>query len=695
MESRLTPGPGHPVSSRTADSGTGRVLADPVGEATRRLTAALLPLGTWWRTLLATGTGILAAAVVGHISGHALAAGPSWALMAAVTVSFGAMGPLVLASVRGHPVGRLMTLAGVVAGAELIALSWGRWLPLGWLAQWLWWPPFGLVFLAVLLFPDGRLPGRRWRPLAIVIAAATGVAAVAFALAALDHPQSLLTSLTPPLTERAQRLVQVAVAAMAVTLLSLVGVVGALVRRWRRADDIGRRQLACLVLGTLNVPGAGPLATTAVPAAMTVAILRHHLYDLDWVINRTTVWLVMTLLVVAGFTATVAVLEAAVLDGGTRIGSLVATGLIGVTFQPLRQRVQRAIDRLLYGSRGDPYQVIAELGALAGRTADVTALPSLLARILARSLRVPYVAVELDGGDGPPRVLAEHGRASTPVATFPMLSRGLVTGRLRVGVRSPGGRFTRRERELLDDAASQVALAVEAARLAQSIQESRERLVLAREDERQRLRRDVHDGVSSALAGMSLHVAAVRRLVWREPGPDRMLATIATDLDVCRAEIRRLVDQLRPPALDQGLEAALHAECARWAATGLTVRLRVEDDVTGLPAAVEVASYRILSEALANVARHASAGSCDVLVRRQAMLALDVVDDGCGPPTVGASSGPGVGLASMRERAAELGGRCDVGPADPRGTAVRLRLPIPVLPPGTGADARPASLAGR
>ncbi|SCG53589.1 GAF domain-containing sensor histidine kinase [Micromonospora rifamycinica] len=630
------------------------------------------------------------------------AAGPA-ALTGAIAVSFTALGGLVLAGLPGHPVGRLMLAAGLVAGTTVLALSWSAVTPLAWLSQWLWWPPYGLVFLALLVFPDGRLPGRRWRPVAVGLVVTTSVVAVALAVAATSDPRGLLLSATPAADPTARLLVRLALLTVAVELLLVVAVLGSLARRWRRAVGEVRQQLACLLaagtlfllgllLDWLGLSGAWLLMVIAIPGAMTLAVLRYRLYGLEQVINRTLVWLVMSLLVIAAFVGVVALLRDLVLRGDTSNASLVATGLIAVTFEPLRHRVQRGVNRLLYGDRDEPYAVLARLGDLLERTVQPQAVLPLLTGTIARSLQVPYVAVELGGEDvdegHPGRVHAAYGRATTSLERFDMVTHGERVGRLVVAHRAAGTRFTPVERRLLGDVAMHASVAAATARLIGDLRDSRERLVTAREEERRRLRRDLHDGLGPTLAGMSMQVRAARKIVAADPDRlTRILDGLADDLLTCTGEVRQLVDQLRPAALDRGLESALRAECQRFDGPALAVRLSVPDALHRLPAAVEVAAYRIVGEALANTARHAGATCCDVVVRRGRALVVEVSDDGTG---IVARRPGGVGLDSIRERATELGGDCEFVARAPHGTLVRVRLPLPPTPgPPTPAPPTP------
>ena len=652
------------------------------------------------RVLAVAGMAAALLVVVGYWwSRDAAAQGPV-ALTASLAAAFTALGALVLAGVPGHPVGRLMTAAGLTAAVAALALSWTGITPVAWVGQWLWWPPYGLIILALLVFPDGRLPGRRWRPVAYLVVVTTAVATLALAVAALSDPRRLLLSAEPAATAQARTLVQLALLAIGVELLTLLAVLFSLAARWRRATGETRQQLACLlaagvlfvlglVLDGLNLAGAWVLMVIAIPGAMTLAVLRYRLYGLEQVINRTLVWLVMSLLVIVAFVATVSLLRDLVLRGDTSNASLVTTGLIAVTFEPLRHRVQRGVNRLLYGERDEPYAVLARLGDLLERTVEPQAVLPLLTRTIADSLQVPYVAVELaaDGDrdpDRPPKVHAEHGQATGSVERFDMLTHGERVGWLVVAHRSPGSRFTSLERRLLSDVALHASVAAATARLIRDLRSSRERLVTAREEERRRLRRDLHDGLGPTFAGMSMQVRAARKLATDRQRLVGILDGLAEDLRTCTAEVRQLVDQLRPPALDRGLESALRAECQRFDSPGLSVRLRVEDELDQLPAAVEVAAYRIVGEALANVSRHARATTCDVVVRRGRALVVEVGDDGVG---ILARRPGGVGLDSMRERAAELGGECDLVDRTPQGTLVRVRLPFqPVASTAVPAD---------
>jgi signal transduction histidine kinase len=234
--------------------------------------------------------------------------------------------------------------------------------------------------------------------------------------------------------------------------------------------------------------------------------------------------------------------------------------------------------------------------------------------------------------------------------------------------------LSRRDQGLLVDLVRQAAIAIRASLLADELQESRERLVLGREDDRRRIRRDLHDGLGPALGGVAMRLDAAGNAVVSDPGRARELVRLArTEVRDALDDVRRLVHDLRPPALDDlGLRAALEQQAERMR-SHVDVRVSA-DGLAVLPAAVEVAAYRIVSEALTNVAKHAEAGRCEVgLVGEGAALVVEVRDDGIG---IGEDVSAGVGLLSLRERAEELGGRCEVSCPEDGGTLVRAWLPL-------------------
>jgi signal transduction histidine kinase len=287
-------------------------------------------------------------------------------------------------------------------------------------------------------------------------------------------------------------------------------------------------------------------------------------------------------------------------------------------------------------------------------------------------MKLPYVAIELNvGGDLVPGA-AYGSRPGGPLVERPLSFHGDPAGRLLLAPRSPGEAFSRADRRLVDGIVGQAAVAAYAVRLSRDLQASRERLVTAIEEERRRLRRDLHDGLGPALAGVTLQLEAARKLLARDPGAaDGLIERAAGETEAAVADVRRLVYDLRPPSLDQlGLVQALRERSAQF--EGVRVTVDVDRPLGRLPAAVEVAAYRIATEALTNVVRHSGARTAGVRMSLNGGLELEVYDDGRGPGAARA----GVGITSMRERAAELGGTCDVVARRGGGTCVRARLPV-------------------
>jgi signal transduction histidine kinase len=439
------------------------------------------------------------------------------------------------------------------------------------------------------------------------------------------------------------------------------------------------------------------LAMMLIPLAIGIAMLRHHLFDVDVLINRTLVYGVLTACVVGIYVLIVGSLGALFQTRGNLLIALLATGLVAVLFQPLRDRLQRAVNRLLYGERDDPYAVLTRLGQrLEATLAPDTVLPTIV-QTVTEALKLPYAALALNGPAGL-TVVATHGTPAATPLQLPLAYQNQPVGELRLAPRAAGEAFSSADRRLLDDLARHAGVAAYAVRLTADLrrvnaelQRSRARLVATREEERRRLRRDLHDGLGPALAAQTLKVGTAKYLVTRDPAAaEALLTELEADIGAALAEIRHVVYNLRPPALDElGLVGAIRASAAQYHPRyahagvgdemgGLRVVVEAPEPLAPLPAAVEVAAYRIVHEALANVVRHAHAQTCHIQLAlmaqdEQMLLCLDITDDGRGLPR---ARRQGVGLVAMRERAAELGGTCVVTPGPINGTCVSAHLPL-------------------
>jgi signal transduction histidine kinase len=433
------------------------------------------------------------------------------------------------------------------------------------------------------------------------------------------------------------------------------------------------------------------LAVLLIPLSIGMAMLRYHLFDVDVLINRTLVYGVLTASVVGIYVLIVGSLGALFQTRGNLLIALLATGLVAVLFQPLRDRLQRAVNHLIYGERDEPYAVLARLGQRLEATIAADAVLPTIVETVIQALKLPYVAIALDQNGMCVTATAVGTPVNDPVR-LPLVYQGKTIGQLILGPRAPGEPFGPADQRLLHDLAHQAAVAARAVgltaelqQLAADLQRSREHLVVTREEERRRLRRDLHDGLGPTLAALSLAASRVADMIPVNPNGATALATqLENDIRATVGEVRHLVYNLRPPALDElGLIAAIrdHAtqlgrrapRAASDAAIDLQVTVEAPDSLPPLPAAVEVAAYRVVQEALTNVTRHAQAHSCVVRLSLTDALKVEVIDDGVGLPPNHPS---GVGLISMRERAEELGGSCVIELRVGGGTRVQARLPI-------------------
>ncbi|HET8906030.1 MAG TPA: histidine kinase [Ktedonobacterales bacterium] len=492
-----------------------------------------------------------------------------------------------------------------------------------------------------------------------------------------------------------------------IVALLLVSIIVTVRRTYRASQDVEtRRKIRWLVFGALlsgisglvlwqipaNVFGhpfidanALGLLALPLPLAIAIAVLRHHLFDIDTILNRTLVYGGLTAIVVGVYIGIVAGLGSVFQAHGNLLISLVGAGAVAVLVQPLRLWLQRIVDRLMFGERDNPDAVLTRLGQRLETTLAPDAVLPTIAETIANALKLPSVAIVVSTGNRLTTAV-EYGVAPGPQIMFPLVYQSEMVGQLLVSPRSPDEPLSDADKHLLEHIAHQAGIAVHATRLSADLQRSRERLVTAREEERRRIRRDLHDGVGPALAGLTLKVGAARNVVTRDPVvADRLLAELGTDIEATIADIRRLVYALRPPALDElGLVAAIRGQIAQYQAQGshdvddmVQAPMRVTMDAPAkmppLPAAIEVATYRIVSEALANAAKHAQARNCRITLILDKSLHLEIADDGCG---LSPERKAGVGLVSMRERAEELGGTCVITSDPGKGTQVVAQLPL-------------------
>lgn len=647
--------------------------------------------GSRW---IAAGLGGLAAALVVAALVLSAIAGWGWSDLlesfvvtnGLMGVAFGLCGAVIAWHRPANPIGWLFVADGLGHAisafcAPLLAvlidasapLPVQRLLVTAFLFSWPW--SIGLFLpLALLLFPDGRLLSPRWRWAAIGIVATAPL----FVLEMVSGPVEAGAGVPDSylVISSYDDLAPLWTAAEVRNLVAFLLAIACLLIRYRRADEAGRRQLLWLLLASIVVimfitpwafvagtPILVLLAIPLVPVAVAVAIVRYQLLDIRLVVSRALTWALLSLVAISAYAALAAILDSLI---SSRVGrSAAVTVLIALIIAPVLPRLQQLVDRALYGDRRDPARVASRVGEQLS-----AGLPGVVAAIRS-ALRLPYVALTCGN-----TIVTADGTPPQTVVPLELEYGGTTVGALLIGLRSGESELSSADRDVLALVAVSLAVAVHATRLSAELQSSREKLISAREEERRRLRRDLHDGLGPTLTGVAFTADAAANLVTTDAEKARsLLATLRNDTRAAIADVRRIVDDLRPPALDElGLVEALRqrAEQLSFRADGASITVQVSaDGLPALPAALEVAAYRIGTEALTNVVKHSRATSAVLALRCGTELEIEVTDDG--PPN--GAWRPGVGLQAMRERVAELGGQFEAGPS-PTGGKVRASFPL-------------------
>ncbi|MFB9681676.1 sensor histidine kinase [Streptosporangium vulgare] len=588
------------------------------------------------------------------------------------------IGWLFLAAAIGHTTAAMMPPLIVLGMSEAWPVPLIRTLTAVGVYAWPW-TVTACVPVALILFPDGRTPGRGWR---FALATALIVAPLFTLKGGLD-PAGFWIPGAPPgflslnsFADLKGLWLVADLGALSVNLLAAA----ALVARYRRGDEVVRRQLLWLVLAavlstvviapfvlTRSGPILALLAINLVPISVTVAILRYRLLDIRLVVSRTLVYGLLTSGVVGVYVALVTLLDHVARQQVGLGSSLLATGVIAVLFNPVRVRLQRIVDMALYGDRSDPLRAVSRVGDRL--TADAGAgLPGVL-QVMAEALRLPYVALEgAEAACGP----GKHG--------VPLHYNGIDIGTLVIGLRAGEHRLTPADLAVLRVLAGPLALAVHATTLSADLRRAQGRIVAAREEERRRLRRDLHDGLGPTLTGIYFQAEAVRNM--HDPADAAVVALLTNIREQSMAaidHIRHLIDELRPSELDSlGLVDALRQHAmhltGRPGGPPLQVTVAGPPSLASIPAPVEIAAYRIGLEAITNAARHTLATRVDVIIDvvPDEVLTIQIHDNDT-PSAIPWAEG--TGLRSIRERAAEFGGTCTAGP-DQQGGLVFARLPM-------------------
>lgn len=556
-----------------------------------------------------------------------------------------------------------------------------------------------------VLFPDGRFAPAWSRRVAMASLIIAPVMMIGFLIWSRSDPRplaALVIASIPP-------------------VVVIIGALYALIYRYRHiASAQQRQQIKWIVYGlgimlfiqvatgfpyfwsfTLpeGTPYPGWLALTtalyflsfaSLPVSLTIAVMRHRLYDIDVLINRTLVYGALSAIVLGIYVMVVGALSLVFQVENNLLISLIVTGLVAVLFQPLREWLQARVSRLMFGERENPAIVLARLGEQIEANVPLGELLTGILETVSKSLKLPYAAVELTTRK-PTVTAAEYGRPLYITERLPLVAHGKQIGQLVVSPRGPSRKFSAAERLLLENIARQTGTAVYAGQLYADLQQSRQQIVTAREEERRRLRRDLHDGLGPTMASQTLNLDAAIDLISGDPetgqGQDlaeatKLLLALKVQTQESVQNIRRMVYALRPPALDDlGLLPAIQAHIDQQISSRnqLDVTFNAEpEEIPTLPAAVEVVVFRIVLEAFTNVIRHSHARTCQINLwvtkDHPRELRVEITDDGKG---MSDDVKNGVGISAMQERAEEVGGNFKM--ASRRGEGTRVWASIPLL----------------
>jgi len=527
------------------------------------------------------------------------------------------------------------------------------------------WGVFCCLPLILQLFPTGKPLSRRW----VVLCWLTVANALLGNMFVGPTPEygasSFLVAPWWAVTE--------GIAAV-VTPFIILASVASLVVRYVRGTETVRQQILWLMIAVvlvilINVPVWFAIPTgqnillllsfPLIPAAVTIAVLRHGLYDVRIVVSRVIMYALLTGAVIAVYVGLVAVLDRILRGAGAPV---VAALAIALAFNPVRVRLQRLVDRAVYGARHDPVAAVSAVGQrLAGD--DLNGV----ANALRDSLRLSYAAIESPDGD-----IVASGEPSANPQSWPLSYDGQQVGNLVVGPRPGEDRLSRADQKVVDLVATPMAIVLHARALTEDVKASRERVIDAAEEERTRLRRELHDSLGPLLTGAALKADGIGLAARHRPERAESLANeLAEQLRHAVEAVRQLAYGLRPAALDElGLVGALREEGGRLGPVKVTID--APETLPALPSSVEVAAYRIAAEALTNVVRHSDATLASVrLITADGTLKMIITDDG----SPSAPWAPGLGLTSIQLRASEVGGACQAGPTA-EGGRVAATLPL-------------------
>jgi signal transduction histidine kinase len=583
--------------------------------------------------------------------------------------------------------------------------------------------------LILLWFPDGKPPSRRWAPVAWLLGGSFLALVLATTLqpdvGGVNHAAGLTNPLGVPFLNGIA--LSVAMVASVGLLLGALASVASVVVRFRRSIGVERQQLRWLAsagvlaaaffalaflsllpwapvwIGTFAWGGFVVSLTIAIPGSVAIAILRYHLYDIDLVISKTIVYGLLAAFIAVIYVAIVVGVGVALgLGVGNLPLSVIATGVVSLTFHAARERARRFANRIVFGDRATPYEVIARFSQRVGNTYATEDILPRTVRVIAEGVNAERATIWLalagelrpaaswpEDHQPPSTSLTLVGEALPAIQsdhTASIRYRGELLGAITLD-KPRGEPISPEEVKLVDDLAAQAGLVVSNVRLtadlearlakivrqAQQLKASRQRIVAAQDEERRRLERNIHDGAQQHLVALAVKLRLARALIARDPNKAAtMLREITAQVDDAIETLRTLALGIYPPLLEEhGVAAALAAQYQR---SELPVHMSI-DGAGRYPIETEAAVYFCVLEALQNAAKYANAGSIEVtLTERGRDLAFEVADDGVGFDR--AAIGDGTGLGGMRDRLAVLGGDVELTSQPGLGTTVRGRVPL-------------------
>jgi signal transduction histidine kinase len=665
---------------------------------------------------LLAGTAVLAAIAIALSAANGWAAAPGQfgpsGVLAAFGVVFGTVGALIASRRPNNPIGWMFVASGFGMAFQEVAAQWAirgahlraELLPLAeigaWIPNWIW-PPItlGMASFLFLLFPTGHPPTPRWRVAGWVTAVGIGVAT--FALAFTPGPLESFETVRNPVGLPVDREVLMSASGLGLglglmgTVLSLVS----LVVRLRRSGGDERAQMRWLITAavllvvtftvgivgqfesnTISSAAAGAIiaAFLFIPIATGIAILKYRLYDIDVVVNRAVVYAALAVFITIDYVAIVVGVGALVGRQDNPVLTAVAAAVAAITFQPLRRRLQHFANRLVYGKRATPYEVLSDFSERVGEAYAVEDVLPRMARALGEGTGAVRSEVQLRVGAGLRPAAAWPADAalvgSEPDLLIPVTHGGADLGALAVW-KARGEAVTPVEEKLVADLAAQAGLVLRNVRLVEEIRESRRRLVTAQDTERRRLERDIHDGAQQHLVSLMVKIRVLESLARKDPGKvSEGLGDLKAHAGEALDTLRDLARGIYPPLLaDQGLAAAIESQARK---SSVAVDLH-PDGVGRYPQEVEAAVYFCVLEALQNVAKYSGAERADLTLRQiDGRLEFEVRDAGQGFDP--ATTQPGSGLVNMRDRLEALGGSLEIRSAPGGGTEVTGRVPVGV-----------------